>query len=31
MIPLDIEFTKALEETLSEWISAEDEELYADL
>lgn len=29
--PLDLEFAKALEETVNEWISEEDEKLYADL
>jgi antitoxin PrlF len=29
--PLDLEFAKALEETVSEWESAEDEKLYANL
>ncbi len=31
VIPLDLEFTKALEETVSEWASTEDDKLYADL
>jgi len=31
MIPLDLEFAKALKETVSEWGSEEDEKLYADL
>ncbi len=29
--PLDLEFAKALEGTVSEWESAEDEKLYANL
>ena len=29
--PLDLEFTKALEETVSEWESEEDDKLYANL
>jgi antitoxin PrlF len=29
--PLDVAFTKALESTLSEWASEEDEEAYRDL
>ena len=29
--PLDIEYLSAIEETLSEWSSNEDEEAYADL
>jgi hypothetical protein len=31
MIPLDLEFAKTLEETVSEWSTEEDEKLYADL
>ncbi len=31
IIPLDIEFAKALEATLSEWMSPEDDEAYHDL
>ncbi|OJW47228.1 MAG: AbrB family transcriptional regulator [Alphaproteobacteria bacterium 41-28] len=29
--PLDLEFARALENTLTEWKSEEDDELYADL
>jgi len=29
--PIDLEFAKALEDTLSEWLSKNDEEAYCDL
>ncbi|MBI5593053.1 MAG: type II toxin-antitoxin system PrlF family antitoxin [Deltaproteobacteria bacterium] len=29
--PMDLEFAKALEETMSEWLSEHDEEAYRDL
>lgn len=29
VVPLDLEFAKALEETVNEWASEEDEKLYA--
>jgi antitoxin PrlF len=31
VIPLDLEFAQALEETLTEWTSKEDDKLYANL
>jgi antitoxin PrlF len=30
-LPLDLDYTRALEESMSEWRSAEDEEAYGDL